>query len=162
MCLYVLLHSAKLTDIGGRPRRTALPMECHHNTTNTPFGLGQVTLVVNHQTVWAADPGTVMMKMTMTFRAWFPLFLVALGCTMTRHVPGANRLMELWKGTAKTGDPGVTSLGFYNVLHNEIVIHHFVPAGLIRGGGFKAVTSVGRSFGDLNLIPTCGSSRVHR
>ena len=130
-----MLHSAKLTDIGGRPRRTALPMECHHNTTNTPFGLGQVTLVVNHQTVWAADPGTVMMKMTMTFRAWFPLFLVALGCTMTRHVPGANRLMELWKGTAKTGDPGVTSLGFYNVLHNEIVIHHFVPAGLIRGGG---------------------------
>ncbi len=70
--------------------------------------------------------------------------------------PGANRLMEMWKGAAQTkeGEPGVTSLSMYDVWHDEIVIlqavggmrirgdmrrfhaiPHFVPGGLVGEGG---------------------------
>jgi hypothetical protein len=90
-----------------------------------------------------------------------PNLVPVLSCGIQMHqdeilVPDANRLMELWKGEAKTkpGEPGVTSLGFYDVFHDEIVIlqavdgmrirvdmcgfhevPHFVPGGLVRGGG---------------------------
>ena len=74
-----------------------------------PFELGQATLFVNRPTVWSADPdgdddvpGLVP--------------VIPGGIRMHQDeklVPDANRLMELWKGAAKTktGEPGVTSLG---------------------------------------------------
>ena len=57
--------------------------------------------------------------------------------------PGANRLMEMWKGAAQTkeDEPGVTSLSMYDVCHDEIVILQTVGGMRIRGDmrGFHAI-----------------------
>jgi hypothetical protein len=98
--------------------------------------------------------------------------------------PDSNRLMELWKGAAKTktGEPGVTSLGFYDVFHDEIVIlkavegmrirgdmrgfhevPHFVPGGLLRGGGgIQGCNFSWTHFGDSSWIQSCGGSTIHQ
>jgi hypothetical protein len=138
-----------------------------------PFHLGQAALFVNRPTRWSADPdGEDDDTDASDFDA--PDLVPTIPGGIRIHtdetlVPDANRLMELWKGAVKTitDKSGITSLGFYDVFHDEIVILQAAHGMRIRGdmrlsryppfrswrscgrgGLFKVVSSVGRSFGD--------------
>ncbi len=74
-----------------------------------PLGFGQAAFYVNRPTLWSAasdgddDPGSI------------PVIPGGIRMHEDEELePDYNRLMELWKGAAKTktGKPGVTSLGF--------------------------------------------------